>query len=270
MGVKLNGVIVGNKCYPNNERMFDNISKNIYENNGEACVWVQYQCSADFETFLTLVAYINTLPIKKKVLDMWYMPYLRMDRQVGSKDPMKRGMINILETVCEDWNLRTLDPHSGVERLANYVSAISFINHVITKENINLICFPDKGANDRYGKYFAGIISTTYSDKERDINTGEITRISICEHPDYEGRNILIADDICSYGGTANGVAEQLKGKGASRVVAWFSHTEQSIYRGRIFTDNFIDKVYTSNSIMDCGEHITFLTLNKKGDVIEL
>lgn len=272
MSVSLNGIIVGNNAYPNNERMFDNISSNIIEHKNVANLFVQYQCSVDFENFIMLVSYINTLPtVENRVLNIWYVPYLRMDRQVGSKDPMIKGIKNILITMCKDWEINVLDPHVELELprdcIVNNIQIHTFINHIIEKERINLICFPDKGAKKRYSEKINTKVPYTFADKKRDINTGRITEVFINENMQYNDASILIIDDICSYGGTSNAVAKQLKNHGAKRVVAWYSHTEMSVYQGRIFSDKYIDKVYTSNSIMNCGESITFLTLDTNNDI---
>jgi ribose-phosphate pyrophosphokinase len=278
MSVRLNGISVGIDSYPNNERMFDNIALNIKQHGDIANVFVQYQEAEDFEIFTLLTAYINTLPVKEKKLDMWYMPYLRMDRQVGSKDPMIMGIAHIIKVLCADWNVYTLDPHPHLNTTwdkglhLKLIPVKPFIDYVIEQEKIDAVYYPDEGALQRYTQLFDDSINSKalgFAKKERDINTGRINKIIVDENPRISGKTILMIDDICSYGGTSNAVAQRLKEQNAKTVVAWYSHVELSIYEGRIFKDGFIDRIYTSNSISDIWE-ITTLTVNEKQEVIEL
>jgi ribose-phosphate pyrophosphokinase len=277
MSVKLNNKEIGRDTYPNGERMFDDIALNIRQNGDTANVFVQYQHSDDFETFSLLASYINTLPdVNSKTLDMWYIPYLRMDRQVGSKDPMIKGITHLLATLCKDWRIRTLDPHpsintgwtDGLENI-EYIPIQPFIDFITKREQVDMVCFPDKGALEKYSELLNISLPVVSARKERDTNTGQIIKIALDERAQVNGGTVLIIDDICSYGGTANAVAQQLITRGAERVVAWFSHTETSIKKGRIFLDHHMDHVYTSNSIRDDAINplMTILTLNDHNKV---
>jgi ribose-phosphate pyrophosphokinase len=271
MSVKLNNTEVGTRGYPNNERIFEDIALNIRQNGNTAHVFVAYQRAVDFETFSLLVSYINTLPkVEAKILDMWYIPYLRMDRQVGRRDPMIQGISHLLATICRGWRVRTLDPHpndpgwaEGIDNV-EYIPLQPFIDRVIRDCAIAVICFPDDGALKKYSNLLNVTLPVVSAKKERDIDTGRITSITLCSPRAIDGKRVLIIDDICSYGGTSNTVARLLKDRGASRVVAWFSHTEFSIERGGIFTDGYLDHVYTTNSILDKAlvGNMTILTLD--------
>lgn len=279
MAIYLNGKQVGDNHYPNGEVMFDDIEKNVIENNSKAHIFAQYNNPKDFETLMMLGAYINYLGMaKSKILDLWYVPYLRMDRQVGTKDPVKYAMLKLLDSrsLFWDWERRTLDNHSPVWRLSYYVELClaPFLNHVMSKEYIDCICYPDPGAKLRYGNMLSQIglggLPLLTADKQRDPNTGKIIKIQL-DDGNCKNKTVFMIDDICSYGGTSNGTAQQLKQRGAKQVIAWFSHTELSILQGRIFEDGYINRIYTTNSIANSyHNNVTVLTLDGENNIKEL
>ena len=70
-----------------------------------------------------------------------------------------------------------------------------------------------------------------------------------------EGKDILIVDDICSYGGTFLHSAWKLKQElGAGNIYLFVSHCEDSILKGELIKGDLIQKIYTTDSIYK-GEH---------------
>lgn len=66
-----------------------------------------------------------------------------------------------------------------------------------------------------------------------------------CE--DFEGKDILIIDDICVYGGTFKGLANILKKRNCGKLYLAISHmTIQNL--GDDSVTNYFDKVFTTNS----------------------
>ena len=194
MPVKLNGVLVGNKAYPNGERMFDDIAKNIKEHD-KIVVTMQYQGSVDFEILVMLISYINTLDTinYSKTLNMWYVPYLRMDRQVGTKDPMIKGIIRLFKSISYGWTIYVLDLHNEKEwrmemngHKCTRVELGKFIDKILDIENIDIICYPDQGALNKYTLKYGWHHVYNYNklpyvnaNKVRDIDTGEISKIEL-------------------------------------------------------------------------------------------
>ena len=68
------------------------------------------------------------------------------------------------------------------------------------------------------------------------------------------GSIVLIVDDICSKGGTFYYSAKELKELGAKEVYLYISHCENSIFEGELLTGDWVDKVFTTDSIF-AGEH---------------
>ncbi|WMT39307.1 hypothetical protein RE628_17800 [Paenibacillus sp. D2_2] len=61
---------------------------------------------------------------------------------------------------------------------------------------------------------------------------------------------MIIVDDLCSYGDNFIDNASILREVGAAEVYLLVIHTEDSIFKGNIFTSNVIDKVYTTNTLL--------------------
>ena len=71
--------------------------------------------------------------------------------------------------------------------------------------------------------------------------------IQIVDRTDFQGKDILIIDDICVYGGTFKGLATMLKQKNCGKLYLAVSHmTVQNL--GKDLVTNYFDKVFTTNS----------------------
>ena len=67
---------------------------------------------------------------------------------------------------------------------------------------------------------------------------------------DFEGKDILIVDDICVYGGTFKGLSKLLKERNCGKLYLAVSHmTVQNL--GQDPVTNYFDKVFTTNSKYD-------------------
>ncbi|MNH33582.1 ribose-phosphate pyrophosphokinase [compost metagenome] len=91
--------------------------------------------------------------------------------------------------------------------------------------------------------------------KARDFQTGEIKSLDVVGQVDSSGFKAIIVDDLCSYGGTFMLSAERLKELGATHIYLLVGHCEKSIYKGKIPGSELIDKVYTTDSLLDKSEH---------------
>lgn len=67
---------------------------------------------------------------------------------------------------------------------------------------------------------------------------------------DFEGRDILIIDDICIYGGTFKGLATMLRERNCGKLYLAVSHiTVQNHEKDNVFS--YFDRVFTTNSKYD-------------------
>lgn len=204
----------------------------------------------------------------KTTLFMPYIPNARMDRTKTCED------VFTLKYFCEAINalnfasVTVLDPHSPVSAgLLDRVMCsepLRLIEHarqeVFQKTRENPFCvYPDEGAMKRYHKsgrrYVFGI-------KHRDWRTGRIEGFDLAgEIP--TNRPALIIDDICSRGGTFICTAAKLKELGVKSVFLCVTHCENTILAGDLLNGEYVDGVFTTNSIFR-GDHPMISVMDAK------
>jgi phosphoribosylpyrophosphate synthetase len=284
--VKLNGTIIGDKKFPNGEVLFTGLNQ-LLKPLEENLLEVRYDRSENlFETFVMAVNYLNAAiknPSKQLELEIHYLPYLRADRQVGEDPMMSDAIVTLLIQLCGDWkSIHIFDPHNWFmwrtktpHHNIKVGSPKPLIDHVLKYEELRYksdefyVIYPDAGAFNRYitqlfGVYSYGCnlpkpIDTRVGEKKRDISTGKslniglkdasVKTLNVDPNPNKLG---IIIDDLISYGGTATAVATQLKDEfGFERIIGWFSHMEESFYEGPNANNPAIDRIYTSDSILE-------------------
>lgn len=83
--------------------------------------------------------------------------------------------------------------------------------------------------------------------KNRYYADGKTHLNQICNVTDFEGKDILIIDDICVYGGTFKGLSKLLRERNCGKLYLAVSHmTVQNL--GEDSVTNYFDKVFTTNS----------------------
>jgi ribose-phosphate pyrophosphokinase len=82
--------------------------------------------------------------------------------------------------------------------------------------------------------------------KSRKYEGGESKLIQKIDRQDFEGKDILIVDDMCLYGGTFIGLAKMLKERNCGKIYLAVSHLTVSKPNPELFT--LFDKVFTTNS----------------------
>ena len=216
------------------------------------------------EQDLTLLVYIteNLKENYKNPVNL-YMPYVpnaRMDRVKEKNEVFTLKYFCKVINFLEFDSVKILDVHSPVTSAlldhCENLSPLKYINYAIKSAGINpksdYIFFPDEGSFKRYSDIFKNFNNIGFGVKKRDWKTGKIIGLDI--HGDYpENRNVLIIDDICSYGGTAYHSACRLKMLGCKDINLYFTHCENSIYQGELLKGDLINHIYTTNSVFDGG-----------------
>lgn len=92
------------------------------------------------------------------------------------------------------------------------------------KSDYDVVVAPDLGATLK-SKTIADHLNVecTYANKKRDASTGRLTTMNLPEY-DFEGKVVLIPDDIADKAGTHMWLADLLKGAGAKRVDLYVTH----------------------------------------------
>lgn len=177
-----------------------------------------------------------------------YLPYGRQDKTVAN------GLSFALETFKSILRgvgitrINTYDAHSKTEGIFS-TEATNFHKSIFTH---NVVCFPDKGAAERYGTADAfGNAPIIHCEKIRNQSTGEITGLKVVGGtPDLLfNKSILIVDDICDGGMTFIKVTEALKQYKPKQVDLAVSHGLFSKERACLY-DAGITNIYTTNSLL--------------------
>lgn len=80
--------------------------------------------------------------------------------------------------------------------------------------------------------------------KVREPNTGNLTQSIDCS--DFSGRDIIVVDDLCVYGGTFVGLAQMLQERNCGTLTLVVSHVTVKNPNKKL--EVYFDKIYTSDS----------------------
>jgi ribose-phosphate pyrophosphokinase len=93
---------------------------------------------------------------------------------------------------------------------------------------------------------------TSSCSKSRKFVDGKSVLTQLCDREDYEGKDILIIDDICVYGGTFIGLSKLLRERNCGKIYLAVSHI--TIPRISQALENSFDGIFTTNSKYDTYE----------------
>ena len=191
--------------------------------------------------------------VKNIELYMPYIPHARMDRVKNPEEVFTlKYFCEFINSFCFD-RVIVRDAHSDVslKLIDNVVSepVDGNIRKLIGKllgEN-DIIFFPDEGSYKRYSKQLD--FRCAFGIKKRDWNTGKILGLEVQGDLPKGLFNVLIIDDISSYGGTFLHSAKKLKELGADKIFLYVTHCENSVLEGDLIKSGSITKIYTTESI---------------------
>ena len=221
-----------------------------------------YDNDAELFQLIALVKHLQSKAGCRIWLNLPYVPNARMDRVKNSDEVFTlkafADTINWLGfegvTIC--------NPHSTVsEALFDRVSVdfdcvyedVKMALHFAATDRDVVLYFPDEGACKRYSDLLSPLgLPVAFGIKKRDWKTGKILGIDIAGYDDLKGKNILMIDDICAYGGTFYYSACALKDKGANDISCYVTHLENSVLdkeKGKLIQGDLIKTIYATNSI---------------------
>lgn len=278
--ITINGIEIVRKTFPDGSLCLLDLNNSLlYPNKNYEIVWLY---EGDYEIFM-LICIVKHLRSKmynnaRFNLTMPYVVNSRMDRTHSDNEVFTLKYFADIINDLKFNKVVIVDPHSIVsEALINNVCVLrpsNIISNVIDKmlclndfEREVVIYFPDDGAYKRYKDLpcFKDL-KCIYGKKERDWETGKILGIEIYDKNGFkltnelENCDVLMVDDIISYGGTLAYSADKLKEMGAAHISAYATHVENSVLdeeKGTLlkrYNDKIIDTVYTTNSIYH-GNH---------------
>lgn len=225
-----------------------------------------YETDEEAMTLYFLVNHLREHGYDRIILKVPFFPHARMDRTKSDIE------VFTLKWMCKFINdlhfeqVRVLDPHSNVmvglldrvvvEEPNQYLHDLI---DIIGCENV-VLHFTDWGS---YKRTELGIksIPACYGYKTRNWSTGKIESLNIenLYNVDLSTKTVLMIDDIVAKGDTMVLNALKLKDMGAKKIIAYASHTENTILEQKhgfmkLLEDGTIDHLVTTDSIFT-GEH---------------
>ncbi|MDR2866325.1 MAG: hypothetical protein LBV13_02850 [Methanomassiliicoccaceae archaeon] len=247
--LRINGIPLPIRRYPD-----ETMRLSLVAEGSEAVIEWLYEKDEEMALFFVAKHLREQCAIENVTLYMPYVPNARMDRV------KERDEVFTLKYFCDLINSLAFnkvivrDVHSDVSMtmLNNAVQEpvddlISGLAGRILNANKDIVFFPDEGSRRRY----SGTINflSAYGIKERDWATGEIKGLRIHGEVPATPFDVLIVDDISSYGGTFLRAAKELKRMGAENIYLYVTHCENSILKGELINSGLIRKIYTTRSI---------------------
>ncbi len=219
----------------------------------------------------------NTNDDYRHELEVFYMPYSRMDRKIDYHEPTLHTMLSYLKYL--NFNGYTVyDPHSN-EELYTYLgfriisqlkctrkevdNGIFLSNTVIKTVNNNNITVlaPDKGAEKKsleIAKHYN--LPFILANKVRDPNTGNITDTHILG--DVKNKNLFIFDDIIDGGATFIELAKVAKANGANDLYLYATH---GIFgKGTAELEKYFKHIFVYHAFMKKCDSENITVLRKK------
>lgn len=246
---KLNGDKVQIERYPDKTPRL-----NIAVDSDEVVINWLYEKDEEMILFFIAKHLREQYSVKKLTLYMPYIPHARMDR-VKNKDE-----VFTLKYFCEFIN--TLNFDKVIVRDAHSNVSLALINNVVSESiepNVSslilhllnpikdILFYPDEGSCKRYSELIK--FPCAFGMKKRDWNTGKILGLDVQGNIPKQPFNVLIVDDISSYGGTFFHSAKKLNELGADKIYLYVTHCENSILKGDLINSGLLEKIYTTNSI---------------------
>jgi ribose-phosphate pyrophosphokinase len=233
---------------------------------------IQWLYENDSELFAIICATKHLRRINSDIsisLILPYIPHSRMDRVYNDCDVFTLKYFADTINSLGFTKVTVLDPHSDVSMALidniHVLSPLQYIEQALQSiQNIEgespIFYYPDSNAAKKYGKIIAKPFC--YGNKKRNWENGEILGLDIIDNSiNIANHNILMIDDIISYGGSMYYSALTLKDLGAKNIYAFASHVENSILKGKLIQSNLIKKVYTTNSLFK-GNHELIHVIN--------
>lgn len=218
--ILLNGTEIKPTIFPDKTSQIWKIDESLIT-RFTTVTWV-FKAEREFIYLAQLVTLLQSHDVLYK-LELPYLPYGRQDKKVSNDTTFALHTFAALINSLKFEGVIIRDAHSDVAlKLINYSSSYFLDSHITNLvEGYDTLCFPDKGACDRYSKLFKSHNIVTGS-KVRDQSTGYIKEFTF--NGNVKDRHILLIDDICDGGMTFRILAKDLLKNGAEQVDLYVSH----------------------------------------------
>lgn len=188
-------------------------------------------------------------------LNIYYLMGMRMDRVMDFNRPFTLKVILRMLAKYNPEDIAVFEPHSKAvyeHRLCSkYIHGLypdGFTCADVWSHDYQIV-LPDKGAIERYGLNFMGTL--IICSKVRDLATGKILETKVENPEDFDGRPLMIVNDLCDGGGTFCGIAKKLEELGVTKDRLNISVTHMVNPKGIENLSKNFNHVWFTNSYKD-------------------
>lgn len=191
----------------------------------EVTVIMRIRNAEDLFLLMQLSDILHRQEVVVKYLHIPYLMSMRCDRVFSFDRPFT---LKIVSDVIDELKCRPViyEPHSN--RCLALMCAVSVEvsrNLAFGDKGLSTICFPDKGAQDRYNLFNGG--NNLVCEKVRDVDTGELKEFKVVNPEVFNGGEITVLDDLCDGGGTFIGLAPKLRELNPTKLRLVVTHAVQ-------------------------------------------
>lgn len=203
---------------------------------------------------LVLIDALKRASAKSITAVLPYFGYCRQDRKDKAREPITAKLIADLLTKAGISHLLTMDLHAGqLEGFFNvpvdHISGLAVLSAELKKPELSnlVVVAPDIGAVKRARAYADHLHAEFAVVTKRRLNPYEVESSIVIG--DVTGKNILLADDMCSTGGTLVSAAKACREKDANRIFAVVTHGILVGDAVTLIEQSPIEALYMSNTI---------------------
>jgi ribose-phosphate pyrophosphokinase len=228
------------------------------------------QSNDDVMTMMLLAdALYRRYPSANSTIEIPYMPYARQDRMCADGQHFGLSLFAKMLGLLKQDRIVTYDLHSHVAKdLIEYhgkkVLEITQTDIIASQKELReslkngwmQLVAPDHGAikkTQNVAKTCDAKYVPAFGYKVRDPFTGALTGFGV-DVKDFEGRDLLIVDDIMDNGGTFLGLAKVLKQRNAGTISLYVTHLIAP--NGIQHFDGLINNIYTTDSFRGCADRL--------------
>lgn len=231
--IKLDGLEIHPTIFPDKTSQVWHLPYEAFETRKFELDWT-YQIDWEFENESEL---IHIAQLKQLIdsergvnsgvqLNMPYLPYARQDKATSNHTTFAFHTFAKIINSMEFNKITCIDPHNTsadcwIKNLyCEYPTEL--IKRTMKETSSCLVCYPDKGASDKYDNVYS--FPAVHGNKVRDQDTGFISHYELLHKDIVRGRNVLIVDDICDGGMTFIILTKALLDAGATEVNLFVTH----------------------------------------------
>jgi ribose-phosphate pyrophosphokinase len=174
------------------------------------------------------------------------------DRRFSENESFELKLVCDFINSCGFSKVHVFHPHSDVtSALLNNVRVIDnseFIKNVLKKIPTKPIILSTDAGSYKWINKMADVLhydGEVYgANKARDPQSHKLTQV--IDRQDFQGKDILVIDDLCVFGGTFIGLAKLLKERNIGKLYLAVSH--MTVQNPNKELENYYEKVFCTNS----------------------